>query len=333
MAKGTLSHRERMEACLAGEAPDRVPVALWRHFPVDDQVPANLAQAVVNFQRTYDFDFVKVTSASSFCLKDWGAKDEWLGATEGTRDYTQAVIEDPEDWGKLTVLDPRAGHLGAQLECLRLIVQELGPDTPVIQTIFNPLSQAKNLVGKGNLEAQLRQASQAVHAGLETITRSTRDFIHAAKETGIAGVFYAVQHAQYGLLAPEEYETFGRKYDLQVLEAASDLWLNVLHIHGDAIMFEQLSNYPVQVVNWHDRETPPTLPEGKRLFAGAVCGGIRRHETLALGAPEEVISEARDAIQSTSGRRFVLGTGCVVPIIAPHGNILAARRAVEEYGG
>jgi len=179
----------------------------------------------------------------------------------------------------------------------------------------------------------LRQASQAVHAGLETITRSTRDFIHAAKETGIAGVFYAVQHAQYGLLAPEEYETFGRKYDLQVLEAASDLWLNVLHIHGDAIMFEQLSNYPVQVVNWHDRETPPTLPEGKRLFAGAVCGGIRRHETLALGAPEEVISEARDAIQSTSGRRFVLGTGCVVPIIAPHGNILAARRAVEEYGG
>ena len=27
-----LTHRERMEKCLAGVKPDRVPLALWRHF-------------------------------------------------------------------------------------------------------------------------------------------------------------------------------------------------------------------------------------------------------------------------------------------------------------
>jgi hypothetical protein len=53
-----------------------------------------------------------------------------------------------DDWRSLGTLDPRAGHLGAQLRCLELIRADL-PDTPIIQTIFNPLAQAKNLAGTG----------------------------------------------------------------------------------------------------------------------------------------------------------------------------------------
>jgi uroporphyrinogen decarboxylase len=64
----THSHRTRLETCLSGVRPDRTPVALWRHFPVDDQIPAGLAAATIDFQRTFDFDLVKVTPASSFCL-------------------------------------------------------------------------------------------------------------------------------------------------------------------------------------------------------------------------------------------------------------------------
>ena len=333
MATETVSHRERMQACLAGETLKRVPVALWRHFPVDDQDPLRLARAVIHFQRTYDFDFVKVTPASSFCLKDWGAEDVWRGATEGTRDYSGAVIESPDDWARLPVLDPRKGHLGDQLECLRIIIRELGPETPVIQTIFNPLSQAKNLVGKNNLEVHLRRDPKAVHAGLKTIAESTKRFIEAAQETGIAGLFFAVQHAQFAVLSVGEYELFGRRYDLEVLEASEALWLNVLHIHGEDIQFDQLADYPVEVVNWHDRETPPSLPEGKRRFSGVVCGGIRREETLTFGTPEDVVAEAREAIRSTRGERIILGTGCVSPIIAPHGNLMAARQVVEGNEG
>jgi uroporphyrinogen decarboxylase len=47
-----------------------------------------------------------------------------------------------------------------------------------------------------------------------------------------------------------------------------------------------------------------------------------------LGAPSDVITEARDAIEATQGERFILGTGCVTPIIAPHGNLRAARQSV-----
>ena len=146
-----ITHRKRLETCLSNMHPDRVPVALWRHFPVDDQNPVSLARATLAFQKEFDFDLVKVSPASSFCIKDWGAMDKWNGASEGTRDYIGRVIQEPEDWERLNVLDPQNGTLGAQLECLKILIKELGPDTPIIQTIFNPLSQAKNLVGKDNL--------------------------------------------------------------------------------------------------------------------------------------------------------------------------------------
>lgn len=325
-----MNHRQRLESVLADVQPDRVPVALWRHFPVDDQKPGNLAEAIVDFQRSFDFDLVKVTPASSFCVKDWGVQDEWRGATEGTRDYTVRVVHQPEDWAKLPVLDPAAGSLGEQLDCLRQIIAALGPQVPVIQTIFSPLAQAKNLVGGANLLVHLRQYPDALQQGLKTITESTRRFVEAAIKTGIAGIFYAVQHAQSHLLSPSEYQAYGYSYDLQILEPARALWLNMLHLHGENVMFDLFAEYPVGIINWHDRDTFPDLTEGQKRFPGVVCGGLQRERTMVLGTPEQVKAEAHQAIQATGGRRFILGTGCVVPIIAPRANLLAARRSVDS---
>ena len=328
MATHQLSHRARLEATLARGSVDRPPVALWRHFPVDDQTPGSLASAAVAFQRDYDFDLVKVTPASSFCIKDWGSQDEWHGAPEGTRDYTHRVIQRPEDWTRLKPLNPRQGFLAAQLECLRLIVGEVGSEVPVIQTIFNPLSQAKNLIGREALLVHLRRYPDAVHAGLQTIAESTQRFTEVALETGISGIFYAVQHAQFGLLSRQEYHEFGRTYDMQILEPARLMWLNMLHLHGEDVMFDEFLDYPMAAINWHDRETPPALSEAQSRFSGAVCGGLRRWETMVLGTPELVRAEALDAIQAAGGSRFILGTGCVLPTTAPRGNILAARQSV-----
>lgn len=327
--KPNRSHRERLEATLSGEAGLGVPVALWRHFPVDDQQSGTLAAAHLDFQRWFDFDLLKVTPASSYFARGWGVEDEWRGATEGTREYTRRVVHQPDDWAKLNVLDPRRGSLGESLAALEMITHELGPDTPVIQTIFSPLSQAKNLVGREKLVVHLRQHPDELRAGLEIITESTRKYIEAALETGIAGIFYAVQHAQYGLLSPQEYARFGREYDLRALEPARDLWLNLLHLHGEDVMFDQFADYPVAVINWHDQDTPPSLAEAKTIFKGTLCGGLRRERTMVLGAPEAVRAEARRAIEATGGERFILGTGCVVPITAPRANLMAARRAVE----
>ena len=323
-----MTRRERLEATIRGEAADRAPVALWRHFPGDDQDPAALAASTVAFQRQYDFDFVKVTPASSFCVRDWGAEDRWIGNEEGTREYTKRPIRMPEEWRALQPLDPERGVLGGQLHCLELIHQALGGQVPFIQTIFNPLSQAKNLAGQQTLLAHLRQEPDALRAGLATIAETTARFIEAARRRGIAGIFLATQHASYEILSEAEYREFGIPFDRRLLEAADGLWLNVFHVHGNRVMFDLLADYPAQVVNWHDRETPPTLSAGQAQVRGAVLGGLRQWQTMMCGSPDDVRREAADALAQTGGRRFILGTGCVTPITAPWANLRAARAVV-----
>jgi uroporphyrinogen decarboxylase len=319
-----MNKRERLEAAIAGQSVDRVPVAFWRHFPGDDQVPAALAAATIAFQRRWDFDFVKVTPASSFQIKDWGVKDEWQGNIEGTRQYTFHPIQRPGDWRSLKALEARSGALGAQLTCLKTIVEAL-PDVPVIQTVFSPLAQMKNLAGE-RLLIDLRQHKADVKAALETITQSTLAFVREIAATGAAGIFYAVQHASANLLSEAEFVEFGREYDLRILEATKNYWLNVMHIHGDNVYFDAVADYPLQVWNWHDRETGPALAAGLAKIMGAACGGIARDSVMLCGQPEAVRQQVADAIAQTKGRRYMIGTGCVTMIPTPEINI---RTAIE----
>jgi uroporphyrinogen decarboxylase len=319
--------RKRLEATIAGEASDRPPVAIWRHWPGDDQDAAALAAAHLKWQQDYDWDFVKVSPASSFCLVDWGVRDRWAGSAEGTREYTNRAIQHPDDWGKLPILDPHQGMLATQLEALRLVGQGLGSDVPFIATLFSPLAQAKNLAGEETMLEQMRRNPNRFRKGLAIITESTIRYLEAAKATGISGVFYAIQHCRYGLMSPAEYRLFGRPYDEEILAAASDLWLNMTHIHGEGIIFDLAADYPVQLVNWHDRESGVSLAEGLKQVSGAVNGGVSRW-TLHQDNPEATTAEIQDAFAQTGRRRLVLGTGCVIMTNTPLRNIRALRNAV-----
>jgi uroporphyrinogen decarboxylase len=320
---------ERLQAAIRGDTVDRPPVALWRHFPGDDQVPDELAASTIAFQRQYDFDLVKVTPDSSFSVRDWGVEDRWVGNEEGTREPIRLPLQSVEAWIKLRPLDPEQGALGGQLRCLGLLQQAFGEEVPFIQTVFNPLCMAAYLGGQETMMTHLRTEGRALHAALEAITETTVRFIRSARRRGISGIFLAVQHASYRVLSEAEYREFGVPYDRKVLEAAEGLWLNILHLHGDGVMFELLADYPTQVVNWHDRHTPPPLREGQARVQGAVLGGLRQWETMLRGTPEDVRREVRDAIVQTGGRRFILGTGCVTPVTAPWANLRAAREAVR----
>jgi uroporphyrinogen decarboxylase len=322
-----ISHTERMRAVLAGDQPDRVPVALWRHFPVDDQDPAALTESSLAFQSENNLDLIKVTPASSFCLKDWGAQDVWEGNTEGTRLFLGNVIQKPGDWERLKILDPAKGALARQIACLGEILRRVKGNVPVVQTVFNPLAQAKHLCGPDTLKEHLVRYPEALRAGLDIIARSTVLFVEACMDCGIDGIFLAVQHANASFPGEEEYRKWGTRDDLAVLHAARGGWINMLHLHGMKVYFALAAEYPVQIVNWHDRESGPSLESGHQSSGKTVCGGWRQWETMALGDEKKIDAEAKDAIRQMKGRHLVLGTGCVTPIIAPRTCLRAAAKS------
>ncbi len=324
-----MSKRERLEAAVAGEAVDRLPVALWRHWPGDDQDADALTAAHLAWQRDYDWDFVKVSPSSSYCLHDWGLESRWEGHIEGTRSYGECIVSGPADWETLPVLNPDQGMLAVQLGALQNLSRHFGEETPFIATIFSPLAQAKNLAGGERMLIHMRSHPESFKKGLRTITESTLRFIEAAKATGISGIYYAIQHTRFPLMGPVEYQLFGQPYDEEILSAVSDLWLNMVHVHGRDAYLDIAADYPVQLFNWHDRTTGISLAEGLQQIAGAASGGVSRW-SLHQESPERALREAADAVEQTGGRRLVLGAGCVIMVTTPLRNIRALREFAEQ---
>jgi uroporphyrinogen decarboxylase len=324
-----MSKRERLEATFRGEETDRPPVALWRHWPGDDNDPVELARAQIEFQRQYDFDFMKVTPNAAYLPMELGVTSRYAGSPEGSGEYLSRIIHSPDDWTRLPRLEPTQGRLGLQLRNMALIGAQVGDEVPFIETVFSPTAIGRYIAGEQVFLDHLRRYPEAVLQGLEAITATSAAFVATIVEAGASGIFFAVQGASYLYMSEAEYRRFGRPFDLRVLQAADRGWLNLLHLHGNGSMFDLLADYPVQIINWHDRETPPSLGEGMQRTRAAVLGGLRQWETMVNGTPEMVATEAADALAQTGGRRFILGTGCVTPVVAPTRNIIAARQAVE----
>jgi uroporphyrinogen decarboxylase len=318
-----MDHWTRIEASIAGRAADRVPVALWRHFPEDDQDAGNLAARSLEWQAAWDFDLVKFMPSGTYSVEDWGAKSVYEGAANGARAVSVPGVRSAGDWRRLPRLDPRKGVLGAQNAALALAAKQWRGAVPVLQTVFSPLTTARKLAGDALL-AQLKSDPEAVEAGLRTITDTTVDFALAALQAGAHGFFFATQLATTDLLTVAEYERFGARFDLEFFAALKGKTrVNMLHVHGENIMFDLMAGYPVEMLNWHDRLTAPSLKEALGRFKGALVGGVEERDLLVSGGEAAVRAQVRDAIAQTWGRRLMVGPGCVAAIAAPEHNIRA----------
>jgi uroporphyrinogen decarboxylase len=324
-----MDHWQRIEAAAAGQPVDRLPISLWRHFPGDDLDPAQLAGHMVAWQRKWDFDLVKFMPSGTYGVEDWGAVTEYQGAANGARAVVKTGLARAGDWGRLARLDPRKGVLGQQVEALRLAARELDGGAPILQTVFSPLTTARKLAGE-RVFADMRREPEALEAGLQIITDVTIDFALASLEAGAHGLFLATQCASYRVATEAEYLRFGKRYDLEIFAALKGKTrLDLLHVHGEDVMFDLLADYPVSLVNWHDRLTAPTLRDALKRFPKLLVGGVEENRTLTRGPHDAIRDEVRDAIAQTGGRRLMIGPGCVLLVATPDAHIRAAVDAVR----
>lgn len=324
-----MTHWERVRAAMRGQEVDRPPVSLWRHWPVEDETPQGLAGATIRWQHEYDFDLVKFTPTGTYGLEDWGAETAHGPGPVGTRVVSKFGVTSAEQWPQLAQLDVTEGDLGRHLEAICLTAEGLHGSVPILQTVFSPLTTARKLAGD-RVFTDLRLHPERFKAGLQVIAETMARFAQASIRAGAHGLFFATQCGTYRSLSEAEYREFGMPYDLLVLNAVQDdADLNMLHIHGEDVMFDLLAGYPVQMVNWHDRLTWPDLCEGSRHFNGLLVGGISEFRTLRRGPVDAIQAEIRQAIGQTGGRRLMLGPGCVVPIDTPATHVRAAIQALS----
>jgi uroporphyrinogen decarboxylase len=325
----TVTKRDRVMAALRGDTVDRVPLSFWLHnFAAENSVKEFVAESV-RLAREFDWDYLKPQSRAQCFAEAWGLR--YQASNERAVPYTptHAPCADAAALQRLRPAGPAAGALGEQLEALRQIRAAVGPDTPIIWTVFSPLMVVPYLL-PGGLEQMLtiaRAAPAALEAALAAIAETLAGYTSLALAAGADGLFYATNVARAELISSAECRRFQRPYDLPVLAAAAPGSVNMLHVCGAGVLFDEFLDYPVQAISWAQAPGNPSLPEGRRRTGRAVVGGLPAKPVIATLTAEVVAGHVHAAVGATSGRGLLLGPDCSINPDTPEPLLHAARAA------
>ncbi len=289
-----------------------MPYSFWRHFPGLDLAADSLAEETVRFARRLDLDFVKAMSNGLYCVEDWGTVADYSAVQGGgvARVSRYAVVQ-ADDWVRIQPVPLSAPALARELRYLAHLVTALGPETPVLATVYSPLTIAHKLAGPA-LDRDIVAAPERVLGALEAITRTTVELARQALALGCAGIYFAAQDADPSRFSAATYARFGEHYDRIVLGAAAAGSFNLLHMHGSQILFETLKTYPVTALNWHIGEAEPSIAAYRR--AGGrhpIVGGLRR-SALTERNLAAVGDDLNRLGAATQGRGVLVAPGCVI---------------------
>lgn len=319
-----VTSRERVLAALDGEVADRLPLTLWRHWPVDDQDDSVHARVAVAHHQRFELDIVKLTPSAAFMAEAWGAVTEYRGAGTGVRDYVSRPVASPADWDLLTFADP---SLTREVEVVRRVRAAVGPDVPVLATVFTPLSVVRYLAGDGLFTDHLRRETSTVLRAMRTIGATTVQLVRDLLAAGADGIYFSLFPASYSVMGEAEYRSLVLPFDQQVMEAASGAWLRVAHFHLPAPLLGVARDLPVNVVSWEHTHGGPSLAEGARITGSTVLGGFDQLGALARASASVVAAEAAALEPVPTG--LIAATSCSYPVTTPEGNLLALRDAVS----
>jgi uroporphyrinogen decarboxylase len=328
-----MNKRERVMAALKGREVDSVPVSFWGHDFLREWSAEGLAAAMLESVQTFDYDYLKVNPRATYYAEAWGCSYRPSGDPNLQPEVQDWVVREPSDLEGVRSVDGAGGPFREQLEALRLIAEGLGGEVPFVQTVFSPLSVVGRMANiREGIRPWMTDAPAALHGALSAVTETLSSYARASVEAGADGIFFpTTDWGTYDACTAEEYETFGRPYDLRVLEAVKDAPMNILHVCRPNNMLERLLDYPAAAINWAVHAPGnASLADVLAKSEKAVMGGVDEHSTLLNGSPGEVRAQVREALAQTHGRRFLLAPGCSISPQTPPENVRAAVEAVRD---
>jgi uroporphyrinogen decarboxylase len=327
-----MTPRERVWATLRGEPVDRPPVSFWGHFYHRESTAHDLAEATLEHQREYAWDWVKLNPRKHYHVEDWGVRYLYTGRSSDKPVLEAWPVHQPQDWLAITPRAHDRGALAEQLDAVRRLRAGLPLEVPFVQTVFTPLAVLAEMVEEpGELKLHMRTHPNAVRGALEAVTSTYEPYVRAVLEAGADGIYLATTDwASLNWMSAVEYREWARPFDLRLLAAAEGAPFNVLHVCKPRNLLFELGDYPVSAFSYDaTHPTNPPLDQALARLPGAVMGGISHEEALQESSPDAVLKEFRKGMEWTGGRRWLVAPGCSIPPATPAANLKAVRSAVE----
>lgn len=296
----TMNRRQRVEAVLKGEKPDRVPVCFWHHFGALS--PEQTVRAHVRWLEESGIDLLKMMSDEFFIYPLNGAQT-------------------PADFLALRPLGPQSPYVRGQIERAGQINNALQGSAVTLYNAFSPYANLKHAIGQDQAIQLLKASPEAFAHALAVIEEDTVSVIEGLlTQSGIDGVMLCLQGAEETLFDNETYERFLRPGERAIVETANRFsQRNLLHLCGwDGIpnRLDRWKVYPSAMVNWDVDVERVKLTDGRAYFGDRVLlGGLnnRPGSVITSGSKAEVQTAVRTVLAQAGNSRFILGADCSLP--------------------
>lgn len=306
---------ELVDSVLRGSPVDRPPLSLWYHFGVQHGEGERFARLALDYFRFYDFDFLKVMNDYFYPVPD-GLDAVRTGA----------------DLRRIERFEVERSPWREQFRALEVIAGELNGEAYFIDTVFDPWHTLKRSLAGEHIGNLMEREPEAVVDALGVITENLIAYSLRSLDIGSAGIFLSVP-AGREFMGREPFLRFVKPFARRVLEAVSKRGrMNVAHIHGDDLHFDDCLDFPAHVFNWWDRGPGgPSLSSVKEKIPGCVMGGIdQKIVNRRTGA--SLADHVREGRALGGKERFFLANGCSIEASVNPRAIRAIVEAARQPG-
>lgn len=341
-----MTSRERVKTALAGSKPDRVPVGPFLGYAAAPAMGASLrsyytdgatiARAQDAFRQEAGHDILVTAADTHYISEAFGMQT--VHHENALPTAVRPLFTDLEQVSNLSVPDPKTdGRMPVYLKALDEMRVLSGKDVALRGTGTGPFSLAAYMFGEANflmILAELESGERGDHdlhlvrALLDVTADTTIAFLEEQLRHDADILYVGDSFASADMISPGMYRRFAYPYHRKVFDAVAPQSrsrgvFTMLHICGDNRPI--LPDFASLDVDLIEIDQKVDIAEARDLIgpAKALIGNLDPTRTLLQGTPEDVYRESLRVIGEARGTdgRFILGSGCFVPLGTTAGNI------------
>lgn len=338
-----MNKKERIDAVLAGQKPDRTPfalvdggawVALHNNMSYKDMyaLEDGGASKIVEFTNEIDTDIVSaVSGVFTACLNAFGCpiNNERIGSPVDT----EPCFEDPEEeipqLDKSTIREKLLANEFVQqmLNQCRNVKALVGDEKYLLGDIAGPFTMASVMVGAEDFAIMLIEDPELCEELIDFTTCVSAEMFRLLQENGCDIALPAEPVGSGSMISVGNFEEFVVPALRNLKAALPEYKYFFTHVCGNSLTrVPGLIDAGTQVFSCDymvDIEKGYEMADGKMFF----MGNINPAGAILSGTPEEVYAEAKRAIEISGGQGLILATGCDLGANAPIENVKACVKA------
>jgi uroporphyrinogen decarboxylase len=353
--KATMTNRERLQALLRREKPDRVPIWPIALGFCAVYIGKTIAEAYTDAKvyidgmrkacDDFDWIFFPLGAPLTTLASEFGGEMKWPSS-----EYSQAPmvtrfpVETVDDVFNLKMPDIKtAGTTPKRMEYSQLSFKEKNDNClfNVMLWLGGPFTSIGNMSSVEKMSKWLIKKPEAVHGMMRISVDYYIELSKYWKETfGTETTlpFYGEPTAANQIISPKQFEEFVLPYLIKLHKAVMDMGYKRLFVHicgeqnANLHLWSQIPYGNPGIVSFgHEVD----LEKAAEYFPDELIMGNLEPAILLTRTPEDVYQATADLVKKgkeLSAAGFIFSPGCELPPASPIENVKAMTRAVNDFG-